>query len=206
MDAGRLFPLWEDAYADYSGMKQAAEALDMAEHRTPGFFCGIDPTTFRLMYTPDTATPGYQAVEQARKRIAFARPLLKRAVQRSELLRKQAMEAVELSPLGLVLPNRNEGILLLKMAGSDRISGWVYRYGIQTHARFPHSAMRLTPCGLYTYSVACTLDRIREQCKLQAGWQGLPMNTWLAEAQTPMPVFSTLKPLAMMRLSLEFVR
>jgi len=66
MDAGRLFPLWEDAYADYTGMKLAAEALDQAEQQTPGFLRGLDPTAFRLLYTPDTTTPGYHAIEQAR--------------------------------------------------------------------------------------------------------------------------------------------
>lgn len=49
----------------------------------------------------------------------------------------------------------------------------------------------------------CTLGPIRRQSERQAGWEGLPMNTGLAEAQKPSPVFSTLKPLAMLRLSPE---
>lgn len=206
MDAGRLFPLWEDAYADYTSMKLAAEALDQAEQQTPGFLRGLDPTAFRLLYTPDTTTPGYQAIEQARERIAFARPLLKRAMQRSEMLRKQLIREVELSLVGLALPNRKEGVLLLRKTGSDQVAGWVYSSGIQTNARYLHSAIRLTPCGLYTYSLLNTLDRIRDDCKRRVGWAGLPITTWLAEAKTPMPVFSALKPLAMMRLTIELMR
>lgn len=123
-----------------------------------------------------------------------------------EMLRKQLMREVELSLVGLVLPNRDEGVLLLRKAGSDQVAGWVYRLGIQTHVRYPHSALRLIPCGLYTYSLVHKLDQIREECKRKAGWNGLPMNTWLAEATTPMPVFSTLKPLAVMRLTMELMR
>ncbi|MFY7848602.1 MAG: hypothetical protein ACOVSS_06025 [Bacteroidia bacterium] len=166
----------------------------------------MDPSTFRLLYTPDATTPGYHALEQARQRIAFARPLLKRAVQRSEMLRKQLLREVELSMLGLALPNRKEGILLLRKIGSDEVAGWVYSFGIQTHARYLHSAMRLTACGLYTYSLLNTLDRVRDDCKHRVGWAGLPITTWLGEAKTPMPVFSALKPLAVIRLTIELMR
>ena len=123
MDAGRLFPLWEDAYADYTSLKHAAAALDQAGEKTPGLLRGLDPNTFRLLYTPDTTTPGYHAIEQARQRIAFARPLLKHAVQRSEMLRKQLIDNVELSTVGLTLPNRKEGVLLLRKTGSDEVAG-----------------------------------------------------------------------------------
>ena len=203
MDAGRLFPMWEDAYLEYARMKSTAEALERANRLTPGSVQGIDPSTLRLMRIPDQHVAGYAAIEQARSRIGFARPLLKRAMQRSERLRRDWLNEIELSLIGLELPNRREGILLLRAQGSDTISGWVYRCGIQRHPKYPYSALQLTPCGLYEYSISNTLVAIRDNCKKIAGWEGLPVNTWMAEAKTPMPVFSTLKPLAVMRLSDE---
>jgi hypothetical protein len=123
-----------------------------------------------------------------------------------EMLRKQLIREVELSLVGLALPNRDEGVLLLRKAGSDQVAGWVYSSGIQPNARYLHSAMRLTPCGLYTYSLLNTLDRIHDDCKRRVGWAGLPITTWLGEAKTPMPVFSALKPLAVIRLTIELMR
>jgi hypothetical protein len=205
MSAGKLFPVWEDGYAVYAGMKQTQEALEKALGLTPYLLKEIDLTTLRVLRVPDAQTPGFSALEQARNRLAFARPLLKRAMQRSEQLRLEWMQEIALSPVGLRLPNPMEGVLLLKIRQSYEISGWLYRYGIQTDSKYAYTSIQLKPAGLYRYSLRNTLNAIRDHCKQQAGWEGLPVNTWLAEAQTPMPVFHTLKPLAVMKLSSELL-
>lgn len=127
------------------GMKQAAEALDP---RSPGFFAELTPALPVCCISHMLQLPGYPGIEQANTRIAFARSLLKLTVWRNELNREQSLEEVEIYAVGLVLPRPEEGVPLLMTAGTDRISGPVYRYNIQTHSKHLQFAMRLTPFGL----------------------------------------------------------
>jgi hypothetical protein len=170
MSAGWLFPIWEDGYAIHAGMKQTHEALEQAMGLTPYVLKEIDLTNLRVLRVPDAQTPGFSALEQARNRLAFARPLLKRVMQRSEQLRKEWMQEIAFSQVGPQLPNPVKGVLLLKIQQSDEISGWLYRCGIQTDPKYAYSSIQFKPAGLYRYSLLNTLNAIRDHRKQQAGW------------------------------------
>ena len=80
---------------------------------------------------------------------------------------------------------------------------WQYSCGLQTSADYGYTAIRMKPAGQYNTSISTGLLDIKKQCLEVCGFKNSTVSTWLAESEYTLPVLSTLKPMAMLKLAQE---
>lgn len=204
MDAGRLFPVWEDGYAEYHVLKETESGLSAAMDMNRGALTGWDLRSMSPVYNREAAN-GDAELDEMLNRLRFARPLLKKAMQQSLKLRDEWLSAVDFGVWGLHLPNRMEGLLLTVIRPASELWAWQYHTSVQTRPRYPYTAIRTRLLGKYDITLGNGIDRIRRDCLSRCGWEQSVVSTFMAETDHPIPVVYTLKPLAVMRLADEIL-
>ncbi|MBL7812762.1 MAG: hypothetical protein JNL57_11110 [Bacteroidetes bacterium] len=199
LDQALLFPVWEDGYAEYDKLRRTENGLKVAAGLQPREMTGLDAETMTLSYR--LLNPAADAEMQTLlDRAAFARPRLKKALQRSKRLKEELMADLQFGAFGLHVLNNREGLLLTVLNPVSELWAWQYQTSVQTKLRYDYSCIRTRLLGKYRISLSNPMESIRKECLEKCGWQKSVVSTYVAESKTLMPVVAALKPLAVMKL------
>lgn len=204
MESGRLFPVWEDGYAEYHLLKETQAGISAAQQLNRGSLAGWDLRRMTPLFHREEAA-GDAELDEMLNRLYFARPLLKKAMQHSRKLRDEWLSALDFGVWGLHLPNQMEGLLLTVIRPASELWAWQYHTSVQTRPRYPYTAIRTRLIGKYDITLGNGIDRIRRDCLARCGWEQSVVSTYVAETDRLIPVVYTLKPLAVMRLADEIL-
>lgn len=200
LDRNKLFPVWENAYVQYTELKNIEKGLNEALELSPRELTGFTDLQPQFKYNPSEAR---NLALQIKERLAMARPLLRKICKRSNDQRLELQHALIFEPVGLISSYPEEGMLLLTNRGSHKVWSWHYRFGIQRN-RFSHTAVHTRFVGAVDWSYARNLHQVKSECMEQAGLKNTLVNVWYGESAPSVPVFTTLKQVAVFRLLQQF--
>lgn len=202
LDNQRLFPAWESVYEQYLQSKSFVLKLKELRGLQPLELVKPDWEKLQLEYQVKSHS-GMEEFGVLLKRLEMALPLLRNVCKSSEALRKNINEAIEFESVGILVPNRKEGLLYLKNESQSRIDCWRYFTSVQMETQRSYSFLRTKFVGTYSQSLSQSFQSIRSKSTKEAGLDGLLFSSWLVHSKYPFPYFHTLKPIGVMRLAAE---
>lgn len=197
-----LFPDWEEIYLRYKNLSQFKSDLLDSAGLVRGDLIGANMQSHQLL-RDESGVPGFSGIDVVRERLDFSLPVLKKVCQYSQSVRNEIRDSLNLDVLGLYVPNRNEGLLLLQVSSSPIVWVWQYQCSVQKNPVYPYSAIRTNLLGDYKLSLSCSLDFVKRESLKKVGMAGAVVSTWVVTSEVSLPVFSTLKPLAVQLLATE---
>ncbi len=202
LDNQRLFPAWEAVYDQYLQLKTLSAAIEKHQKLAPRQLDGLETNPMQPVYRY-LPHAGAEALETVQNRLQFAAPILKKACQYSENLRESVDEKVEFEPLGLLVPNKNEGFLMIQSYNLNEVWCWNYHCSVQANARAGYSTLRTRFAGKFAVSLSQGLHTVKNICATNAGLKGQLFSTWVLTAKQSWPMLHTLKPMGVLRLANE---
>lgn len=192
----RVFPSLQDLEETSEELQLLKAQFDAIENRNKSW-TGDVGEDFQLQYHVTLSND--TAVYEMKEWINDSIPSVVKARQKGEGLRSQLGALVQLVPLGLKVMYDQEGVLLTKVAGSDKVLGWSYRFSLGTLTK--SKAYVSSQClGWHKISLTHSMMDVKRVCMEKAGFAGSVVQAWLAESSIPLPMIHTIKPIALEKL------
>ena len=196
-DHRRVYPSLEvlgDTTEILSEIHGKMEVVDRSDLEWSGW-TGKD---YSLIY--NKKEPSHEDMASLKEWLAESLPYLYSSWNHGKRLFRDFSDTLIVQPIGVRVLYNKEGILLTKVKGSDYVMGWVYSFGIQESAKRRNSTIRSKCLGNYRVTLTQGMMDIKNACMEKAGLKNSVVQAWLAEAETPLPQFHTIKPLALQKI------
>ncbi len=124
----RLFPTWQQAQTLHTTLQQLLQERQAIEEALPHTVVGIDWKSLRLERRPAYSSAAREGfLQQVFALAEWALPELEKLCRESHALYDFATEHIALHEVGLCLPHRSQGFLLIPYRAQQQLLIWHYQ-------------------------------------------------------------------------------